>query len=179
MTDRKLKLYIAASLDGYIARKDGSLDWLDGLPNPKKIDYGYHKFYQSVDTVIMGRITYEEILGFGVEWPYAGCKTWVVTQNPTLKTPTVDTKRVTGNFKQEVDKLKKQPGKDIWLVGGGQLITTFLNADLIDEMILFITPVILGEGIPLFPGQIGEKSFELSGAQSYETGMASLTYRRK
>ena len=84
MTDRKLKLYIAASLDGYIARPDGSLDWLEGLPNPKKIDYGYQKFYQSIDMVILGRVTYEEILGFGVDWPYGGCKAWVVSQNPKL-----------------------------------------------------------------------------------------------
>ena len=179
MTDRKLKLYIAASLDGYIARTDGSLDWLERLPNPNKIDYGYQEFYQSVDTVIMGRITYEEILGFGVDWPYEGCKTWVISHNPKLKIPTKDTTRITGNFKQHIDDLKKQPGKDIWLVGGGRLVTTFLDADLVDEMILFITPVILGEGIALFPGQPKEKSFELSGVQSYETGMVGLTYRKK
>ena len=179
MTDRKLKLYIAASLDGYIARTDGSLDWLEGLPNPNKIDYGYQAFYQSVDTVIMGRITYEEILGFGVDWPYEACKTWVVSQNPKLETPTKDTAQITGNFKQHIDDLKKQPGKDIWLVGGGRLVTTFLNADLVDEMILFITPVILGEGIALFPGQPKEKSFELAGVQSYETGMVGLTYKKK
>lgn len=84
---KKTKLFIATSIDGYIARKDGTLDWLDAIPNPDQLDYGYYAFYETVDTILMGRKTYEEVLGFGVDWPYPDCKTYVVSSNPVdLKT---------------------------------------------------------------------------------------------
>lgn len=178
MSNRKVKLYIAASIDGYIARPDGSLDWLEGLPNPNKIDYGYHAFYKTIDTVIMGRITYEEVLSFDVDWPYANGKTYVVSSDRALNIKTKNTWLIPEDLVNKVTMIKDEEGKDIWLLGGGKLVTTFLNADLIDEMILFITPVILGEGIPLFPDKPKEATFELVEAKAYETGMTGLTYRR-
>ncbi len=78
-TLKQVRLYIACSLDGFIAKKDGSLDWLDAIENPNEDDYGYNDFYSRIDTIVMGRKTYEEILGFGVEWPYNDCQTYVVS----------------------------------------------------------------------------------------------------
>jgi dihydrofolate reductase len=174
----KIKLYIATSLDGFIARPDGSLDWLESLPNPNQIDHGYHDFYASIGVVIMGRSTYEEILGFGVPWPYSNCTSYVVTQNKNYKLSTPDTELLAGIDKGVIRSIQEVQTKDIWLVGGGKIITEFLNLQLIDEMILSIAPVILGSGIPLFPGVTRETSFKLVGAEKFETGIVNLFYSR-
>lgn len=173
---RKVKLYIAISLDGFIARKDGALDWLEGIPNPDKLDYGYQAFYESIDTVLMGRLTYEEILGFDVDWPYGNCQSVVFSRNADLKITTPQTQLVNGEIGSHVKELKQQTGKDIWLVGGGNLLTSFLNEGLVDEMIISIAPVIIGEGLPLFPNVPKETSLELVNSKSYDTGFVSLTY---
>lgn len=91
---RKVKLYIATSLDGYIARKDGALDWLDNIPHPENEDYGYQEFYDSIDTVIMGRGTYEVVLGFDVDWPYSTCTTLVMSSTYDAPITTPNTKVV-------------------------------------------------------------------------------------
>ena len=179
MLMRKVKLYIAISLDGFIARKDGALDWLEGIPNPDQLDYGYQAFYDSVDTVLMGRLTYEEILGFDVDWPYGNCKTGVFSRNPDLALTTPQTQLVSGDIKNYITELKQQEGKDIWLVGGGSLLTAFLNKSVVDEMIISIAPVIIGDGLPLFPNMPKETSLELVNSISYDTGFVTLTYRVK
>ena len=155
---RKVKLYIAVSLDGYIARPNGELDWLVNLPNPNKIDHGYTEFYQTLDTTIIGRKTYQEVLGFGVDWPYSNCRTYVVSSNASTPIETPATELIDSGIIEQVRELKKEAGKDIWLIGGGELITWFINEGLVDEMTLNIIPVILGKGIPLFPGMPNETS---------------------
>jgi dihydrofolate reductase len=176
---RKVKLYIAISLDGFIARKNGALDWLECIPNPNQLDYGYQAFYDSVDTVLMGRLTYEEILGFDVDWPYGNCKTGVFSRNTNLKITTPQTQLINGDIKNYITELKQQAGKDIWLVGGGSLLTAFLNEGVVDEMIISIAPVIIGDGLPLFPNMPKETSLELVDSTSYDTGFVTLTYRVK
>lgn len=175
---KKIKLYIAISLDGYIARKDGSIDWLEALPNPNKIDYGYTAFYDSIDTVIMGRKTYDQILGFDVPWPYEKCSTYLATRETDYPPPTPKTKVIQGEIGTATRTITKGEGKDIWLVGGGQLVTFYLNEGLIDEMILFIIPTIIGDGIPLFPSRLKESSFHLKSVEHYETGAAMLHYSK-
>ncbi|EAY30378.1 riboflavin biosynthesis protein RibD C-terminal domain protein [Microscilla marina ATCC 23134] len=174
---RKVKLYIAISLDGFIARKNGALDWLEGIPNPNKLDYGYQAFYDSIDTVLMGRVTYNEILGFGVDWPYGNCQSVVFSRNKSLKISTPKTQLINEAVTAYVHRLKQQTGKDIWLVGGGNLLTSFLNEGLVDEMIIAIAPVVIGEGLPLFPNVPQETTLELVDTTSYDTGFVSLTYR--
>ncbi|MDW7695619.1 dihydrofolate reductase family protein [Flammeovirgaceae bacterium SG7u.111] len=175
---KKVKLYIATSLDGYIARPDGKLDWLDAVPNPDKLDYGYFAFYDSVDTVIMGRKTYEEVLGFGVPWPYPDSKSYVLTKSGKGEAKTENTEIYAGDIKELVDKLNAEGGKDVWLVGGGELVTAFLNLDLIDEMIISIAPTIIGEGIPLFPNKPKDSTWKLAGTESFPNGMVILTYTK-
>jgi len=167
---RKIKLFIASSLDGYIAREDGNIDWL-----PQSGNSGYDEFYKTIDTVIMGRKTYEQILTFG-KYPYEGQKSYVITKNTEIKKD--------GNieFVFETEKLVKEllssSGKDVWLVGGADLISTFLNFDLIDDIILSIIPIVLGKGIPLFKNIQKEIKFELVKTTEYNE-LVELYYTRR
>ena len=175
----KTVLYIATTLDGKIARKDGSLDWLDALPNPNQIDYGYGQFLNTIGTTIMGKNTYKEILDFGVDWPYAGMNSYVVTSDNDFKSTTPDTFIVAPNLTDFVLDLKKKNEKDIWLIGGGQLIASFLDNELLDRMILTLIPTTIGEGIPLFPEIAKETTWALTNAERFETGVVNLTYDKK
>lgn len=175
-------LYVAASLDGYIARPDGAVDWLDDLPAPADgpaEDYGYHDFFAGVGSVLMGRVTYEQIRSFGVDYPYPGTEGYVFSRTRAGERDEnvqfVDVSDIFGLVAQ----LKATRDKTIWLVGGGQLVQEFLRLDLIDRIELFILPVILGEGIPLFPPPTPQLKLALAGSRSYDMGMVQLSYRRK
>lgn len=175
----KTTLYIATSLDGKIARKDGSLDWLFSLPNPNQIDHGYADFLSNIGTTIMGRKTYNEIIGFGVDWPYQGMNSYVVTTSKDFKPTTPDTFSIATDLNDFIDNLKIGGEKDIWLIGGGQLIASFLEKKILDRMILTIIPTIIGEGIPLFPNSNEDTNWELVNVEQFETGVVNLTYDRK
>ena len=172
-------LYIATTLDGKIARKDGSLDWLFALANPNQIDHGYADFLKGIGTTIMGKNTYNEILGFGVEWPYTGMDSYIATTHKEFQVKTPETNVISSNITDLINKLKGQSRKDIWLIGGGQLITYFLNNDLLDRMILTMIPTIIGEGISLFPGNPKETKWILSNVEKFETGVVNLTYDKE
>lgn len=172
---RKLILYIATSLDGYIARADGRVDWLESIPNPDQLDYGYADFLASVDTTLMGNSTYQTILSFGGDFPYADKLNFVFSRQTSL-TDTDYVRFVHEDPATFVKSLKNQPGKDIWLVGGGQLNTILLNAGLIDQFIITLAPVSLGAGIPLFgPGAV-ETQFKFIKSESFETGFVQVVY---
>lgn len=166
---RRVRLFIATSLDGYIAGPGESLDWLFG-----DADYGYDAFIADVDTLAMGRRTYEVVRSAG-EWPYAGLATWVFT---TRERPPHDS-NVTFTAKSPAEWLagvEAAPGKDVWVVGGGGLIRGFLDARLVDEMTVAVHPVVLGGGIPLFPPGSGRHKLRLSHVHSYPSGLVSSTY---
>lgn len=171
---KKIKLYIAASLDGYIARHDGDLDWLMEFPNPLKEDYGYKEFFASVDTVIMGGRTYRDIMCMDVVWPYKDKTTYIITRNPVMKIEKVNF--ITENIFETISQLRKEDGKDIWLVGGGELTTMLLNQDLVDEMIITYIPVILGNGVPLFPNSPKESRWDLVVNMGYQNGILQVIY---
>lgn len=169
---KKIILFIASSLDGYIARPSGEIDWLF-----TDQDYGYSEFYANIDTILMGRKTYEQVLTFG-EYPYPGVKTYVFSKKSTLST-SQDIEIITENINTFIPKLKQQKGKNIWLVGGAQIVFELINQKLIDEIILSIHPIILGEGITLFPAKITPQNFQLSQCQTYNTGLVQLSYHLK
>jgi dihydrofolate reductase len=173
---RKIKLYIASSLNGKIARKDGRVDWLESIPNPEKNNYGYSKFYESVDVVIMGNNTYKQIISWGIDFPYADKKNFVFTTNEKLKNNKY-VEFVSANHIEFINKLKKLKGKDIWLVGGGKINTLLLNNDLIDEIHIFIMPIILPDGIELFEGFPKETKLKLINSKSHETGVIEMIYK--
>ncbi|MDW7732869.1 MAG: dihydrofolate reductase family protein [Methanolobus sp.] len=165
----RLRLFIAASLDGYIARPDGSVDWLftDG-------DYGYQEFYDSIDIVLMGRKTYEQVLEFG-DYPYSDKKSFVFIRKditPSDKNASFVSKDIVGF----TESLLKAGNSDIWLVGGSEIIKIFLEHDLIDDIIVSIHPIILGEGIPLFKHIKKEIHMELVNHVSFESGLVQLHY---
>lgn len=174
---RKIKLYIATSIDGYIAHVDGDLDWLTEFPNPQKDDYGYKEFFNSIDTVIMGGNTYRGIISMDVLWPYQDKITYIVTQNPFCAQENIH--YITENIAETISQLREEEGKDIWLVGGGRLTTMLLNSNLVDEMIITVIPVILGRGISLFPNHPNTSNWEAVEVQKFENGVSQTKFKKK
>jgi dihydrofolate reductase len=171
-----IMLYIASSLDGFIARKDGSVDWLSPYENGQE-DYGYKDFLKKVGTVIMGNTTYKQVLTFG-EFPYKGKDCFVFTRNKE-KRKDENVTFVTKNAKDFISQLNLSDNKNLWLVGGALIIDEFLKFDLIDEFIITIIPILLGEGIPLFKGRLNEKNLKLIDVKTFDPGLVQLYYKRK
>lgn len=169
---RKVKLFVASSLDCYIAREDGGIDWLY-----TDADYGYEKFYDSIDTIIMGRKSYEQSLTFDV-YPYKGKKVYVFTRKKVRRNNNEqDCEYIDTNIQDFVTNLTQLIGKDIWLLGGGEIVSVLLNAGLVDEIILSIHPIILGTGIPLLKNIQKEVNLKLENSMSFERGLTQLCYK--
>ncbi|MEK6828390.1 MAG: dihydrofolate reductase family protein [Nanoarchaeota archaeon] len=168
----KVILYIAMSLDGFIARKNGGIDWLSPYEN-KQEDYGYKDFYKTIQTIIMGNNTYKQALSFD-KFPFKGKNCFVFTKDRSrIKDKNVTFVNI--NVKRFIKQLK--PNKNIWVVGGASIIDEFLKHDLIDEFIITIIPILLGEGIPLF--KENEKKLKLVNAKAFNSGLVQLVYRRR
>jgi dihydrofolate reductase len=167
---RKIILFIASSLDGYIARDSGEIDWLF-----TDQDYGYTEFYDQVDTLIMGNKTYQQVLSFG-EYPYKDKEVFVFSKTESGKADN-NAKFVNSNWLNFVKILCQSQGNNIWLVGGAQLIHFFLQHRFIDELILSIHPIILGGGIPLIVNDSSlETKLELKNAKTFDTGLVQMFY---
>ena len=165
---RKIILYVATSLDGFIARKNGSVEWLTKFSNTEE-DYGYKEFLDSVGTVILGNTTYKE---FGA--PYKNKECFVFSRKNSGKEKNIT--YVNDNAKNFIENLPDDERK-IWLVGGANIAKEFLKNNLIDEFIITIIPIVLGEGIPLFAKGIEEHNLEFLNSQSYDSGVVQLHYR--
>lgn len=172
-------LYIAASLDGYIAKPDGDLDWLTSFPNPENEDFGYNKLLTEIEVIIMGRATYEALTKMEIAWPYPAYKTFVVSNNPMQLITTANTYLITSGLNNFMTEIRNQSNKDIWLVGGGKLIRSLLNYDQIDRIILTIVPTILGSGIPLFSDEMKHSNWKFIHSESYSNGLVKITYDLK
>ncbi len=171
---REIKLFIASSLDGFIARvnDDVSLLFSDA-------DYGYKKFYGSTDTVIMGRKTYEKALQLE-KHPFKEKRCYVFTKNPanSFVEPEENNVEFIDNVLGFAKDLVNSDGKDIWLVGGADIISVLINANMVDEIVLSVHPIILGNGIPLFKDIKRELSLKLVDSATYETGLVQMRYRK-
>lgn len=174
---KKIKLYIAASIDRYIAQNDGDLDWLMKYPVNAETNYGYDVFFESIDTVIMGGRTYQDILNMDVIWPYMDKTTYVISRNHQDSKCSIHF--ITENIVETIAELRNNEGRDIWLVGGGEIISMFLGQSLIDEMIITTIPVILGNGIPLFPITSQESIWEVKNSQRYPNNVVQTHYKIK
>lgn len=165
----KVILFIACSLDGYIARTNGDVDWLF-----TDRDYGYEEFFAKIDTVLMGKNTYEQVLTFG-EYPYKGTQGFVFSK--TYKGESDENVVfISSELTSFIKNLKNGNGKDIWLVGGAEIIQFCMQHDLIDEFVISLHPIVLGEGIPLFRSPLSTKELILQNSQVFETGLIQLTY---
>ena len=171
----RIKLYIATSLDGFIARENGSIDWLTEYENNPETDYGYSKFYSSIGTVLMGRKTYEQVLGFG-NWPYKEKNSYVFTRWKENLHREGNVEFVSEDIREFVSQLKESTEEDIWLVGGSQLIKAFLEKNLVQDLIVFIVPIILGSGIPLFDHIGREVRLKIEKIEKYENGLVKMEY---
>lgn len=161
----KVILNIATSLDGFIARKDGSVDWLPKIENSE--DYGLKEFIDSVDTVVLGNTTYSQ---YGANYPNKKCFVFSRKNTGREKNVTFVNNNVT-QFLYDLNKVEK-----IWLVGGAEIIKEFLKDNLIDEFIITVIPTILGEGIPLFAKESGEHKLKLQNIKSFDSGVVQLSY---
>ncbi|WP_298517474.1 dihydrofolate reductase family protein [uncultured Kordia sp.] len=175
---RKLILHIAISIDGKIARVNGDVDWLDAIPHKEGVDYGFYEMYNSIDTTIQGNKTYQKVLSWNIPFPYKEKKNYVFTSNPALK-DNEDVSFITKDHIEFVKSLKLQEGKDIWLIGGGQINAMLLKENLVDELQIFIMPIVIPEGIPLFGELLNDQQFELISTESYESGVVGLIYKPK
>ncbi|MBC6608364.1 dihydrofolate reductase [Hymenobacter sp. BT188] len=171
---RKVVLYIAASLDGYIASPDGSVDWLPPLLPGE--DYGYTEFLSTIDTTLQGRTTYEQVLTFG-EWSYPELINYVFTSNPPTEAVHPSVRFVTTDTVEFVKQLRQEEGGTIWLIGGGKLVAPLLAAGQVDELMLFVVPRLLGNGIPLWQEPKHSQPLKLLRSHTWPDGMALLHYQ--
>jgi len=169
-------LYIATSLDGYIARKNGAIDWLSIVDRAGE-DYGYARFYRSVEAVVVGSKTYTLGLTFK-DWPYPEKKCFVFTSRG-ITSDRADVEFLPTDVRAGVAAIEAQGFKRIWLVGGGALARAFLREALIDEFVVSIIPVLLGEGISLFPPPAPEAKLRLVGTSHYESGLVQVHYEKQ
>ena len=168
---RKIVLGLAVSLDGFIEGPNGEYDWCF-----TDQDYGMSEFLNRIDSIFYGRKSYEVMLNaeHAEGNPFAKIRSYVFS-NSLLK-PFTNTELVSGNWADKVKTIQQEPGKDIWLFGGANLITSFMNAGLVDELFLAVHPIILGAGKPLFQNINHRKHFTLIESKSYSTGLVALTY---
>ena len=173
--ERKIIVYIATSADGYIARADGNVDWLN---RPRTAgDYGMNDFFKSIDTILWGRKTYDMTLGWSKRGGgYSGkSKNYVFTHHPPSKSKS-KVEFVSGPVKEFASRLRAQPGKDIWMMGGGGVIASFLDAGEIDEFMVHVIPVFIGEGIPLVAPRHRHVELTLLSTHAYADGVVRMHY---
>ena len=172
---RRVIVHIATSADGYIARPDGDLEWLTSRPAPKGF-YGINAFMKSVDTKVMGRKTYEASLRLGAKFDSRG-RTIVFSRHaPPADAPSC-VEFASGAIGPFLSRLREQPGKNLWLMGGGDLIASFLDEQAIDEFVISVAPVFIGDGIPLIARRHREVPLKLLAAEQFEDGLVQLHYR--
>ena len=165
---KKVILYIAQSLDGYIATKDGDVAWLDKFNTDA--DYGFNEFIQGIDTVVQGNTTYQQFKD-----KHIGKNSYVFTKN--ADSPSEEgVAFVKGNIKKFINSLDGESHKNIWLVGGSNLLSSFLNKKKVDKLIIFIMPIILKEGIPLFNNIKTPPQISLENIKKYKNGVVELRY---
>lgn len=175
---RKVILYIAMSLDGYLADETGGVAWLEGDGSDERHPGSYEAFTERVDTVLMGYRTYAQIVAelSPQAWPYAGKTTYVLTHRK--KAPTDGIIFTEQDPAELVAGLRRQPGKDIWLCGGADVVRQLLALNLVDEFFITVIPVLLGQGIRLFSPQERQLPLRLLETVSYN-GMVELRYQRR
>ena len=173
---RKIIAYIATSADGYIARLNGSVDWLMNRPDPPG-SYGMDVFFRSIDTILWGRKTYTESLGMGGTGVFGPkVKHYIFSRHPP-KSPPAGLEFVKKPIAAFAKRLRAEPGKDIWMMGGSKLIASFLDAGEIDEFSIHVIPVFIGEGIRLVAPRRRLVQLELKSTRRFSDGVVHLNYR--
>jgi dihydrofolate reductase len=179
-TRRKIIVYIATSADGYIARPDGDVEWLNR--RPRTVDYGMREFYPTIDTILWGRKTYDWLLSYykkkGKTKGLFDTKVanYVFSRRPP-KRPAPGVEFVSEPVKAFAQRLRAAPGKHVWMMGGAGVIGSFLDAGEIDEFDIHMMPVFIGEGIPLVAPRHRDVSLHLRSSKRYPDGVVRLRYQ--
>jgi len=178
-TERKIIVYIAVSADGYIARPDGDVEWLNRRPH--KFDYGMKQFYPTIDTILWGRKTYDWLLNYYRQRGKTkglfdtNVANYVFSRKPP-KRPAEGVEFVTQKIKAFAQRLRATPGKHIWMMGGAGLIASFLDAGEIDAFDIHVIPVFIGKGIPLVAPRHRDIPLHLRATKKYPDGVVRLQY---
>jgi dihydrofolate reductase len=188
----RVQYYCAASLDGYIAEADDTLDWLmkyEGSYSGEGVEPikgGYDRFYEGVGAIVMGSVTYEFILDHmaetGGEWAYKGKPTWILSTRdlPEPEGEEVDVRITNATVPDLYEEMIAAAGaRDLWVMGGGNVASQFADAGLLDELLVTIVPVVLGEGKPLFDRRLPGGPMQLTGTRAFDSGMVELRYQIK
>ena len=172
---RRVIVHIATSADGYIARPDGDIDWLTSFPAPKGF-YGLNAFMKTIDVKVLGRKTYEASLELGAKF---GAKDPAIVFSRQSAPPTLPdgVEWVTEPVGAYMTRVFAKPGKDIWLMGGGEIIASFLDAKAIDEFVVTVAPVFIGDGLPLIARRHRLDHLKLISSERFEDGFVQTRYR--
>ena len=171
---RKIIVHIATSADGYIARRDGDIEWLTRRPAPKGF-YGLPKFTKSIDATILGRKTYDLSVTMGATFTPKNMH-YVFSRRPAPRTVPAGVEFVAEPISAFVERLRNERGKNIWMMGGGEIIASFLDAGAIDEFFISVVPTFIGDGIPLIAPKHRDVPLRLRGAKSFPDGVVQLHY---
>jgi len=173
---RKIIVYIATSADGYIARPDGDVGWLE-RPRPKG-NYGMGAFFKTIDTILWGRKTYAKGIELGMKASGFAprIKNYVFSRRPHVSSEGAF-EFVNKPVKAFAQRLRSQPGKDIWMMGGGEIIAAFLDEGEIDEFSIHVIPILIGEGIPLVQPRHRSIPLKLLSTKAFPDGVVHLKYR--
>jgi dihydrofolate reductase len=179
MADFKITLHLVMSLDGFMAKKDKSIDWFESSCDFENgVDFpNTETFLNSIDCYVMGSSTYEFALQLAEEhgWPYGNKPTFVLSTRE-LKSERESVEFFSGHLEKLVDEKLRPRFKNIWIVGGSKLATDFLNAGLVNEINLGILPILLGEGIPVFNSHLQEHKLQLKSSTAYKNGLVEMVY---
>lgn len=171
---RKIIVHIAMSADGYIAREDGDIKWLNARPAPAGF-YGIEAFMQTIDTMVLGRMTYEASLRLGAKFD-SRQRTIVCSRQPRPKDVPSSVEFTDEPIDVLVNRLRNSQGQDIWLMGGGEIIASFLDVHGIDEFIISVVPIFIGDGIPLIARRHRQVPLLLESTEKFEDGLVQLRY---
>ena len=174
MPQRKIIVNIATSADGYVARADGNLDWLTDRPAPEGF-YGLPEFERSTDAKILGRKTFDRSLQMGARFS-ASAVHYVFSRRPPPASVPAGVHFVTESIAAFAERLRTQAGKNVWMMGGGEIIASFLDEGAIDEFIITVVPTFIGEGIPLLAPRHREVALRLLGVQQFADDVVQLHY---
>lgn len=171
--------FVATSIDGFIADKDGGIDWLQSIPNPEQSDLGYNDFIKQMDAIIMGRNTFETVCGFDIDWPY---EIPVFVLSNSLKEVPADYSKnaflLKGSLSEVLDEIHKKGHNQLY-IDGGATIQSFLKEELVDELIITTIPIILGDGIPLFSKLKQSVTLDLVSSKVFNQHLVQSHYRKK
>lgn len=177
--EKKNTVFIATSLDGFIADKNGGIDWLNTIPNPDNVDMGFVSLFHRLDAIVMGRTTFEKVLSFNVPWPYP-CPVIVLSSSlKEIPEGYEDKIILTQGTVDEILDFAHSRGYGRLYIDGGRTIQSFLKADRIDELIISKIPIVLGGGFPLYGALDSSLEFEHVKTEVFLDHIVQSTYKRK